>query len=258
MTQHFYGQALTLVKISLKNCYGIDALEHTFDFSNKNMPVLVYAPNGVMKTSLAKSLRGYANNKKPEDIYFPERTSELSVSDETGAALHQDSIFVIDSIDEKYQSTRISTLLASEELKNRYDEIFGSIAEKKENLFKALKKSSGLTKDIDLAIASAFKVRKEDVLVALARLEREVKEEANAQFATLKYKTLFGEKIIDFLQKGDIKALIDDYTKIYEQIIDQSMYFKKGVFNHSNAATIAKNLKAKSLSVKMLSHQNHL
>lgn len=234
----------TTVTVDMKYCFGIDALKHTFDFSNRNMPVLIYAPNGVMKTSLAKSLRSYVNGKQPEDIYFPERNSVLSVSDENGAALDAESIFVIDSIDEKYQSTRISTLLASEDLKARYDRIFGAIAEKKESLLKSLKKPSGLSRDIDLAISTAFKVRREDVLVALARLEREVKEGAHAHFSSLKYKVLFSEKVLEFLQNGDVKSLIDDYTKIYEQIIDQSMYFKKGVFNHSNAEIIAKNLKA--------------
>lgn len=232
------------VKIDLTNCYGIDALDHTFDFSNNNMPVLIYAPNGVMKTSLAKSMRQYAGNSEPEDIFFPERTSEFSVCDETDNPLEREAIFVIDSIDEKYQSSRISTLLASEELKGRYDEIFGSIAEKKEKLLKALRKPSGLTKDIDLAIAAAFKVRREDVLVALARLEREVKEGAHSEFSSLKYKTLFSDKVLEFLQKSDIKALIDDYTTVYEKILDNSLYFKKGVFNHSNAETIAKNLES--------------
>lgn len=197
-----------------------------------------------MKTSLAKTLRQYVNKKEPEDIFFPERKSTFTISDETGAALDREAVFVIDSIDEKYQSTRISTLLASEELKARYDEIFGSIADKKESLLKSLKKPSGLSKDIDAAIAGAFKLKREDVLVALARLEREVKEEAHAEFATLKYKVLFSDKVVEFLQNADVKTLIDDYTKIYEQILDQSLYFKKGVFNHSNAETIAKNLKS--------------
>ena len=52
------------VKLELLNCYGIDSLVHDFEFLNKNMPVLIYAPNGVMKNSLAKSLRKYANNEQ--------------------------------------------------------------------------------------------------------------------------------------------------------------------------------------------------
>tara|TARA_R110002074_G_scaffold77037_2_gene174905 strand:+ start:160 stop:504 length:345 start_codon:yes stop_codon:yes gene_type:complete len=103
--------------VSMKNCYGIDSLTHEFDFSNNNMPVLIYAPNGVMKTSLAKTLRGYTEGKKPEDIFFPERESSFSIVNQDGEALNTDSIFVIDSIDEKYQSKRISSLLASEDLK---------------------------------------------------------------------------------------------------------------------------------------------
>lgn len=54
----------TTVTVNMKNCYGIDALDHTFDFSNNNMPVLVYAPNGVMKTSLAKTMRQYAGSNE--------------------------------------------------------------------------------------------------------------------------------------------------------------------------------------------------
>ena len=44
------------VKLALLNCYGIQKLEHTFEFVPNNMPVAIYAPNGVMKTSLAKAL----------------------------------------------------------------------------------------------------------------------------------------------------------------------------------------------------------
>ena len=233
------------VKIALKNCYGIDELEHTFDFSSNNKPILIYAPNGVMKTSLAKSMHKYAENSKPEDIFFPERESKLTVLNEVDNPLEREAIFVIDSIDEKYQSDRISTLLASEDLKKEYDVIFGSISEKKEKLLKMLRVPSGLTKDdIDLAIATAFKVPKEEVLIALARLEREVRDGAHSDFSRLKYKRLFSDKILGFLQKPNIKALISDYTKVYEQILDKSIYFKKGIFNHSNAETIAKNLKS--------------
>ena len=232
------------VKVELSNCYGIDFLAHTFDFSNNNMPVLVYAPNGVMKTSLAKSLRQYANNKPAEDIFFPDRRSKMSIQDETDSELERETVLVIDSIDEKYQSARISTLLASEDLKSRYDEVFHSVADKKESLLRSLKKPSGLTKDIDLAISSSFGLDKEDVLVALGRLEREVRDGMHSNFSSLQYKKLFSDKVINFLQKSDVQALISDYTEIYEKILDHSRYFKKGVFNHSNAEAIAKNLKS--------------
>ena len=39
--------------VDLKNCYGIKALYHEFDFNTGNA-FLIYAPNGSMKTSLAR------------------------------------------------------------------------------------------------------------------------------------------------------------------------------------------------------------
>lgn len=217
---------------------------HQFDFTNNNMPALIYAANGVMKTSFARTLRDYCEGRNPQDIFFPERDSSFSIRDQNGNAIDKDSIFVIDSIDEKYQSKKISSLLASEELKSRYDEIFGTISELADGLFKNLKRQSGISKDAELAFTQAFKVKPADLLVALGRLEREVKEGAHEEFAGLKYKTLFSDKVLEFLGNGDVQKLIEDYTKTYEQILDQSRYFRKGVFNHSNAETIAKNLKA--------------
>ena len=232
------------ISLSFKNCYGIGSLDHTFDFSNNNMPVAVYAPNGAMKTSFAKSLRDYSEGKQPKDIIFPEKETKLSIVDQDGALVEPDSIFVIDSINEKYKSDRISTLLASEDLKNEYDTIFGSIGKKRDDLFKVLKKYSGLSKDIEIQFAEAFSIDSASILIALARLDREVKKGANSEFSGLKYKIIFSEKVLEFLKNSDVENLIDQYTQAYEQILDKSRYFKKGVFNHSNAEVIAKNLKA--------------
>ena len=46
--------------INFENCYGIGKLDFVFDFSNTNS-FLIYAPNGMMKTSFAKTLK-YFNN----------------------------------------------------------------------------------------------------------------------------------------------------------------------------------------------------
>ena len=45
---------MTKLSIKLENCYGIEKLEHVFDYSKHNMN-LIYAPNGSMKTSLANT-----------------------------------------------------------------------------------------------------------------------------------------------------------------------------------------------------------
>ena len=43
------------IKIDLEYCYGIKKLITNIDFTNSNV-ICIYAPNGLMKTSLAKTL----------------------------------------------------------------------------------------------------------------------------------------------------------------------------------------------------------
>jgi len=230
--------------VTAKHCYGIPTLMHTFDFSNNNAPVVIYAPNGLMKTSLAKSARDYSQGKNPRDEVFPERTSSFSLEDEEGNAVRPESVFVVDSINEKYQSERISTLLASEALKNEYDSIYSEVAQGLESVLKGLRSRSGVKKGIEKIICDDYQLPETQLMVALARLEREVKSGQNKEFGEFDYKVLVNPKVEEFISKPDFAGLISEYSATYEKILDKSRYFKKGIFNHSNAEQIAKNLKA--------------
>lgn len=44
------------LSVNLKDCYGIESLNHEFDFSNGNT-FCIYARNGLMKTSFAKTFQ---------------------------------------------------------------------------------------------------------------------------------------------------------------------------------------------------------
>lgn len=232
------------VKVTARHCYGIPSLEHTFDFSNNNAPVVIYAPNGLMKTSLAKSARDYSQGNDPKDEVFPERSSTFALEDEDGNAVHPESVFVVDSINDKYQSERISTLLASETLKSEYDSIYSEIADKLESFLKNLRKKSEVKKGIEKTFCDDYQLPESQLMVALARLEREVESGENSAFGEFDYKILVNPKVEDFISKPDFSELISDYSTTYEKILDRSKYFKKGVFNHSNAEQIAKNLKS--------------
>lgn len=63
-------------------------------------------------------------------------------------------------------------------------------------------------------------------------------------FDTVDYKIIFNSKVIAFLGDDKLKAELKEYIDRYEELIDSSKYFRKGVFNHSNASTIAKTLVA--------------
>lgn len=47
---------MKILHCNLSNCYGIKNLQYDFDFKNKPV-VIIYAPNGTMKTSFAKTFR---------------------------------------------------------------------------------------------------------------------------------------------------------------------------------------------------------
>jgi len=70
----------------------------------------------------------------------------------------------------------------------------------------------------------------------------EVLTQKDAPFAHVNYDTIFDEKVLNFLGTKDVKAALESYIKKYNELLDASTYFKKGIFNYYNAATIAKNL----------------
>lgn len=233
------------VKINFENCYGIRHLEHEFEFTNNNMPVVIYSPNGTMKTSFAMTFQDQAKDLVTKDRIYADRETVRSIADENGQEISSDSILVVKSYDEEYKSSNISKLMVSRELKKEYDEIYESINEKKKNLLKSVAKASGIKKqdDIERDFAKVFNLTPKQIFTVFGRVEREVKKGGNPDFANIPYKKIFSDNIVSFLEKGNFKSEIAEYSRIYEELIDKSNYYKRGVFNHNNAATIAKNLK---------------
>lgn len=62
------------LKLSLENCYGIRRLEATFDFSGCQNNA-IYAPNGTMKSSLARVFKDVKGSKTPHGCTSSARTS---------------------------------------------------------------------------------------------------------------------------------------------------------------------------------------
>lgn len=56
---------MTKLEVNIQNCYGIGKFEKKFDFSKANM-YLIYAQNGIFKTSFAKTLKDVFDSKEPK------------------------------------------------------------------------------------------------------------------------------------------------------------------------------------------------
>ena len=97
------------LNIELTNCFGIDSLNHEFDFGKGNT-FSIYARNGLMKTSFAKTFQLIQQGKKENisDAIFGEPGSAIVQID--GQDIEKKQVFVVKSYESSYESD-ISSLL---------------------------------------------------------------------------------------------------------------------------------------------------
>ena len=229
--------------IELENCYGIRRLKTEIDFSEKRV-CAIYAPNGAMKTSFAKTFKDMSEGKPPIDLVYTDVTSVRNVKDENGNDIPKESVFVILPFDKTYKSQKISRLLANQKIKQRYTEIYETIGMKSDALVKKLAINSGLKKeDIPATLADDVTHDKKLFLVSLVQLHPRVLGEKDANFGDIVYKKVFTERTNPLLDSPEFKAKLSEYIERYDNLLTTSTFFKKGIFNHTNATTISKNLK---------------
>jgi predicted ATP-binding protein involved in virulence len=81
------------LKVEFENCYGIRKLQYDFDFKNRRT-FLIYSPNGVMKTSFAKTFLDISNGNDSKDLIYPESQTKRIAVDENNTKIENHSVFV--------------------------------------------------------------------------------------------------------------------------------------------------------------------
>ena len=235
---------MDLVTINLKNCYGIKALKKDFDFTSAQAYAL-YAPNGVMKSSLAKTFQDAAAKKASEDRIFPHRETVRKISDERNQDLEGSRVLVVLPYDEELGvSEQTSTLLLDAKLKKEYDDLLRKTAEAKGALLNALRQQSRSKQDMEIQISNAVMRSPFEFDAALIRVKREVEDQSDAIFADIEYDKIFIEKVLKALDVKDLKSAIEEYAQRYNELLSTSTYFKLGTFDYYNAGQIARSLDA--------------
>lgn len=230
------------LNVDLENCYGIKKLQAQFDFS-QHKAYAIYAPNGVMKTSLAQTFKDIADGTVSKDRIFPARVCSRKITDENGVDLPKECVHVIRPYDESFGHTeKTSTLLVDSKLRREYEDLHIEIDKSKEMFLKALKEQSGSKKNLENEISSTFTKSDDEFYRALIRVKDEVLALKDAPFADIQYDRIFDEKVLAFLGTKDVKTAIESYIRKYNELLAASTYFKKGTFNYYNASTIAKSL----------------
>lgn len=224
------------LQLKLINCYGINKLEQELTFGDSNT-IVVYASNGVMKTSLANTFNAIQNGTVPIDRLFNKPTTCQIKCDDV--EIDKELISVIKSFDDIDTLKSQTRLLVDEESKKEYDEIYQEIEEKKHKLIISLNKYSGVKKDdIEQTICKAF--GKNDFYEILEDFE---KLEVGEDFSEIKHSEIFNSDVVSFLKQPNVIKDIQDYFEKYQTILEESSLYKAGVFNPSKADNVAATLK---------------
>lgn len=233
------------INVKLENCYGIKKLEDKFDFSNCHTFV-IYAPNGVMKTSFANTFKDIANAKSPCDRIDDSLASIYEIQDcSQNTQIQSETICVIEPYNEKAFDSegKVLTLLADEEVRKEYLDIYSELDKEKQSLIKTLKKVSK-SNNCEAELFSTFSTEKEnifDVLVKIADDARKFSEKYD-----FKYNVIFDPqgKVKDFLNEN--KDLFAQYFDKYNDLINHSDFFAKcgeTVFGTTEAKSLSDSVK---------------
>ncbi|MEA4986411.1 hypothetical protein SDC9_41272 [bioreactor metagenome] len=219
---------MNLVEIKLENCFGIGKLDHKFNFSQLNTnSFLIYAPNGTMKTSFAKTLDLIAKNDSksmPCDRVYENRVTVHSVIAD-GNAISDGSILVVNAEDNNYDSsTKISSFIASKDLKKKYDEIYSELDNQKNEYLKKLKQVSQST-DCETEFVNTYSQTPKDTFFELILSISKVLVTKPDSYS-FRYNDVFDKKgnVKKFLEKN--QQLLSQYVSKYDELLKKSKFFK--------------------------------
>lgn len=215
---------LNEIKFSLSNCFGITSLCHSFSFT-KHRAHLIYAPNGTMKTSFAKTLRHISgqSKEKPEDLIYSDRTTTFAVTVD-GTAIQPETLFVFNGEDDIDSSKCFINFLASTELKQHYENIYSMLNKEKEALISKLKTVT-LSTDCEKEIIDAFSNGDDDTIFSM--LERIYAQCSSDRICyKFKYNDFFDVKgtVKAFVEK--FKSELQTYFEVYLKLLNSSVLYR--------------------------------
>lgn len=215
--------------IDFENCFGIGKLSQEFDF-RKSKTILIYAPNGTMKTSFARTLDLISKKdvtNLPCDRIYNTRVSKHKLLVD-GGEIDTNNILVVNAEDSGFDaSSKISTFLASKELKDKYDQIYLGLNKSKADFIKKLKGISQST-DCESEFTAAFSENPNtSFFEVLSNQINSLKD--NYDKLKFKYNDVFDKKgnVKKFLDKNP--NILDQYITSYKNLISKSKFFKESL-----------------------------
>ena len=237
--------------IKLENCHGIRRMDERLPLSKHGRHAAIYASNGTMKTSLARTFRDISRGEQPRDHIYTARTPSCSITTGSGA-IDPDSILVVDPYEDIDISKSLSSgVLVSADLRSRYDAAHASIVKPRQALLDRLHSMSGVPRkrgqetdtveDLLVAdLAASPSGRPGGIFTVLEGLSDDPPDNWN-ELASIKYHTLFNQKTAEILESRGFRTAVKKYITKYEKLIAKALYFYD-VFDHTDAERIHKSL----------------
>ena len=220
---------MNTLSVDLEYCFGIGRFQHDFNFAEKQTNTfLIYAPNGTMKTSFAKTFDSLAKNilnEMPRDRVYETRTSKYEILVD-GEKISPDSILVINAENATIDgSDKISSFIASKELKQRYDTIYQDLDFQRTEFIKKLKNISQ-SYDCEKEIMETFKENHKDTFFDIVERVYQCVPNNRNQYS-FRYNDIFDTKgnVKKFLERNT--AVLDQYMADYKILISNSNFFKE-------------------------------
>lgn len=233
------------LNLNLENCFGIKRLVKTIDYSNNNVAI-IYAPNGTMKSSLAKTFEAIRDGKSVEEKVYGLKSSYSILADDV--PISKEKVIVINPFDEiTYEKQGL--LMVNESLRSAYVNIHKSIADKKESLYSKIKEKLGYSAranfDVKTTLLSDWSItphKEYDCLIKIKELLHNPAMDCFLQEDNLKYDLLFHDKVLSMMKSGETAELIEAYENKYRELVNESLYMQQGVIDHNNYGHISKSL----------------
>ncbi len=219
-------KTMNKINLNLEHCFGITKLSQELTFEGENA-MLIYSPNGLMKTSFAKTLQLYGQGKadKIKDV-VADVAGNIDIKDEHGNVILPASIYVSNCEEPDSETPKnITSFLADSVLKQQYDNILNTLSEKQKTLFKDISDHARST-DIISEFVRTFCESKPSLFYS--KFEEVMAEVAGCEICyNFKYNSIFDKD-------GKVKAFIDanhealkDYSDKYQAILQSSKLFRQ-------------------------------
>jgi len=242
--------------VNLKNCHGIVKLESTLQF--KNNTILIYASNGIMKTSFSKTIKDISQGDfgNIPNFFNKGKNFHCNIKINGNKIEHKqykDLFYVVDSFDNDFNFDNISPLIKNDELKEKYFEKSNEIKKTEEQLIDKLRKKS------KLKIKKGY--RKEQVFLnefqkifdssgsfldILLSFENKLDKEF-INFEDVSYEMLFSKDSLSILKDEIFIKHVELYYENLKKLLDESILFNEENFNNYNVNKLLKSIETNNL-----------